>query len=84
MKNIKYTFKYDFYDSLAIAPGYLSLLQGQNIKRDVAVKLKNRRKKEEKQVKNESVLYYYNNMIELPEELIFYILTFLNFKNKIS
>ena len=49
------TFKYrTFMNSLAIAPELiLSLLQGQNIKRDVAVKVENKEKKEEKVEKEE-------------------------------
>ena len=45
-------------NSLAIAPELvLSLLQGQNIKRDVAVKIEKKveeKKEDEKKVKNES------------------------------
>jgi len=53
------TFKYrTFMNSLAIAPELvLSLLQGQNIKRDVAVKVEKKveeKKEEEKKVKTES------------------------------
>ena len=52
------TFKYrTFMNSLAIAPELvLSLLQGQNIKRDVAVKVEKKidEKEEENKVKNES------------------------------
>tara|TARA_B100002019_G_C21242501_1_gene586343 strand:- start:61 stop:996 length:936 start_codon:yes stop_codon:yes gene_type:complete len=53
------TFKYrTFMNSLAIAPELvLSLLQGQNIKRDVAVKVEKKveeKNEEEKKVKNES------------------------------
>ena len=42
-------------NSLAIAPELvLSLLQGQNIKRDVAVKVEKKEDKEEKEEKKES------------------------------
>ena len=59
-------------NSLAISPELvLSLLQqGQNIKRDVAVKVekkKRKRKKKKKKTKlkvNIILYYYYNNMIE--------------------